>query len=74
MDIREVRSAVFDGRASTRQICALAAQCGAAESMAWNDMIRIPHPEIPVPDLPERPMYEKALLWGTAGDGIQYTY
>lgn len=70
MQARETRRTAFDGRASTRQICRLVVQCGAATSPEWNSLIRILHPEIPVPNLPENPMRDKALMWRMAGDGM----
>ena len=48
----------------------LVVRCGAETSPEWNALIRILHPEIPVPDLPENPMRDKARMWGTAGDGV----
>lgn len=70
MQARETRRAAFDGRASTRQVCRLVVRCGAETGPEWNALIRILHPEIQVPDLPENPMRDKALMWRTAGDGV----
>ena len=74
MNAREIRFAVFDGRASTRQICHLVAQCGAAESPEWSDLIRVLHPTIPVPEVAMNPVREKALMWNSVGDGLVQIY
>lgn len=70
MHADETRRALFDGRATTRQVAELVIHCGADRSREWNALIRLAHPELEVEELEEDLAWEKALMWESAGGGL----
>ena len=65
MDADETRRALFDGRASKRQIAKLVVRCGGDENRLWNNLLRLTNPELKVRELPYDLLWDKEMMWGS---------
>lgn len=68
----EVRRALFDGRATRKEIAALAVHCGADRNPLWNNLIQIMFPELEPRTLPEDAEWEKLLMWEAGGHFVEF--
>ncbi|MYI24624.1 MAG: hypothetical protein F4109_04240 [Gammaproteobacteria bacterium] len=67
MDADETRRALFDGRASKRQIAKLVVRCGGDENRLWNNLLGLTNPGLKVRKLPYDLLWDKEMMWGQGG-------
>lgn len=72
MDAEETRRALFDDRASRRQVAELVLRCRADESRIWNNLLRLAAPDLEIIDLGEDEEWDKLLLWESGGRRVGF--
>ncbi|MCY4215198.1 MAG: hypothetical protein OXF68_16445 [Gammaproteobacteria bacterium] len=72
MDAEETRRALFDDRASRRQVAELVLRCGADESRVWNNLLRLAAPDLEIKNLGEDEEWDKLLLWESGGRRVGF--
>ena len=72
MDAEETRRALFDGRASRRQIAELVVRCGGDENRLWNNLLQFAHPDLKIKELEEDLEWEKLMLWESGGRTVDF--